>query len=301
MPYVPRKDFVPIDVLETYLTICETGSFTRASELLGLTQPAVSAQIKRLQQIVGGDLLSKSGGAIVQSDKAKHLQKYARRMLQLNDEVLNLSSFGRMFQTFRIGVSASFSEPLLVNTFTACSKVAGPDCSLKFKSAVSDELIKDIENGYIDLALVILSGSSISKTVAEWTEPLVWTRSADLVVRPGSPVPIVSLENSYLHRVALSAIEESGLNAVLKFAGGDFFSCYMAVKSGLGFFALPLRAKAHDLQLAKDRFLPLLPLVRVGVIAREGLDTDRWLEVVEEFTASVMAPTPAAQEGQRAV
>ncbi len=64
MAYKPRKILVPTELLESFIAVCELGSFTKAAEALSLTQPAISAQIKRLQQLVGGELFTKDSRGI---------------------------------------------------------------------------------------------------------------------------------------------------------------------------------------------------------------------------------------------
>ena len=55
---------IPTDLLRTLVTVVDLGSFTKAAASLGLTQPAVSSQIKRLQFLIGGDLFDRSGHGI---------------------------------------------------------------------------------------------------------------------------------------------------------------------------------------------------------------------------------------------
>ena len=51
---------IPIELLRTFVAIADLGSYTKAAEELELTQPAISAQMKRLQQLMGGEVFVKS-------------------------------------------------------------------------------------------------------------------------------------------------------------------------------------------------------------------------------------------------
>jgi DNA-binding transcriptional LysR family regulator len=51
---------IPTDLLRTLIAVVDLRSFTKAAASVGVTQPAVSAQIKRLQLLIGGDLLDRS-------------------------------------------------------------------------------------------------------------------------------------------------------------------------------------------------------------------------------------------------
>src|SRR6266567_1359326 len=51
---------IPIELLRTFVAIADLGNFTKAAQELELTQPAISAQMKRLQQLMGGEIFLKS-------------------------------------------------------------------------------------------------------------------------------------------------------------------------------------------------------------------------------------------------
>jgi DNA-binding transcriptional LysR family regulator len=51
---------IPIEIVRTVVAVAETGSLSKAGERLGLSQPAMSSQIKRIQNLVGGPLFSKT-------------------------------------------------------------------------------------------------------------------------------------------------------------------------------------------------------------------------------------------------
>ena len=55
---------IPTDLLRTLIAVVDLRSFTKAAQMLGVTQPAVSAQIKRLQSLIGYELLDKSAPGV---------------------------------------------------------------------------------------------------------------------------------------------------------------------------------------------------------------------------------------------
>ena len=75
---------IPTDLLRTFVTIIDVRGYTRAGERLGRTQPSISSQIKRLQDLLGVQLFSrdirKSGGVYL-SEEGEIVANYARRML----------------------------------------------------------------------------------------------------------------------------------------------------------------------------------------------------------------------------
>src|SRR5215831_5665631 len=83
---------IPTELLRTFVAVVDMRSFTRAAQSLGITQPAVSAQVKRLQQLLGGDLLDKSAPGVLLTLMGESVLGSARRLLAINDQILNLTA-----------------------------------------------------------------------------------------------------------------------------------------------------------------------------------------------------------------
>jgi DNA-binding transcriptional LysR family regulator len=72
---------IPIEVIRTLVAISDLGSYSRAGAKLGLTQPAISAQVKRAQAMVGGALFERTGpGAIGLTPLGGLVLRHARTM-----------------------------------------------------------------------------------------------------------------------------------------------------------------------------------------------------------------------------
>ena len=70
---------IPTEIVRTIVVISETGSFSKAGEKLGLSQPAISAQVKRLQILVGGNIFEKVTGGVSLTPKGKLVLSQARK------------------------------------------------------------------------------------------------------------------------------------------------------------------------------------------------------------------------------
>ncbi len=77
-----------ITTLRSFVAVADSGGVTRAAGFLHLTQSAVSMQLKRLEEMLGLDLLDRSGRTIALTASGEQLLAYARRMIALNDEVI---------------------------------------------------------------------------------------------------------------------------------------------------------------------------------------------------------------------
>lgn len=75
------------DKLETFVAVCETKNFTKAGELLGLTQPAVSHQIKKLEEELNAPVFLRKKGEIILSEEGEIALLYVKRMRALCEKM----------------------------------------------------------------------------------------------------------------------------------------------------------------------------------------------------------------------
>src|SRR6185436_9941847 len=95
---------IPTDLLRTFVAICELGSFTKTAHLLDLTQPAVSAHMRRLESMIGADLITKSLTGVVLTECGAEVLRHARRMLAINDQIVSGSGVEVQPQVVRVGI-----------------------------------------------------------------------------------------------------------------------------------------------------------------------------------------------------
>src|SRR5258707_11596317 len=79
---------IPTELLRTFVAVYELGSYTKAAQLFDLTQPAVSAHMKKLETILGGDLIEKKSSGISLTARGEQAMRSARRLLAINDELV---------------------------------------------------------------------------------------------------------------------------------------------------------------------------------------------------------------------
>src|SRR5580698_3706514 len=104
---------IPTEIVRTVVAISELGSFSKAGTKLGLSQSAISAQMKRLQALVGGDIFEKSGNGLSLSAKGRLILTHARKLLDANDQILSIGGSENDAQPTRLGLSAAFIDQFL--------------------------------------------------------------------------------------------------------------------------------------------------------------------------------------------
>jgi DNA-binding transcriptional LysR family regulator len=94
--------------LQAFCEVIERKSFSQAAERLGVTQPAVSLQVRALEKRLGTQLLDRSGRRVEPTDAGLRLYRGAQRLLQLEEEIVNdlaEQAAGDLAGSFEIGAS----------------------------------------------------------------------------------------------------------------------------------------------------------------------------------------------------
>ncbi len=102
-----------IDQLRTFIAISETGSFTKAAEVVNKTQSAVSMQMKRLEERLERPIFSRDGRASKLTEDGQRLLDYARRIVKLNVETLAAFSDAELSGRVRLGVPDDYADRYL--------------------------------------------------------------------------------------------------------------------------------------------------------------------------------------------
>jgi DNA-binding transcriptional LysR family regulator len=108
-----------IDQLKTFVAIVDTGSFTRAAEIVHKTQSAVSMQMKRLEERVGKPIFARDGRASKLTEDGERLLDYARRILRLNVECMATFSDAELAGRVRLGVPDDYADRYLRRSWPA--------------------------------------------------------------------------------------------------------------------------------------------------------------------------------------
>lgn len=263
---------IPTELLRTLVAVVDLRSFTKAAQALGVTQPAVSAQIKRLQVLLGSDILDKSAPGVSLTPMGDMIVDQARRMLSINDHILGLSIPSSQSQTIRIGVPGDFVSPHLPWTL-AEFRTHWPDVRFAVRNGRSPALIHELRQNELDLAIA-LSAASAQNARHQWLEETVWVRGPRIPFSPGDRIPLVSFsEECVFHRIAVEALQKAGRTHDTVYVSSSTTGVANAISAGLGVMALARsRAGIPGLTVWDDGPLPKLPDVSCGIYLRDSGD-----------------------------
>lgn len=230
-------------LLQSFVAIVETGSFTRAGERMHLTQSTISQQMRRLEQQLGCPLLDRSGRQVVTTAQGETLLGLARRILgllaQAGDRV------GEASLLLRLGVPEDFAAGAMTAVLAAFARQY-PEVRLEVQSDLSHALWQAFEAGELDLAL-IKQGRGQGEPIARWREPLAWVDSRDWPAGERDPVPLVVFPSEGLYRRQITdTLDARGIAWRIAYVSASLASLQGAVSAGIGVSLLPTRLLQPD-------------------------------------------------------
>jgi DNA-binding transcriptional LysR family regulator len=154
------------DQLASFLEVAKLSSFSRAAEKIYRTQPAISAQVRLLEQECGEKLFDRSGKKVMLTPAGEILRRYAEKILGLQKEALQ--AIAELNQTPRgklyIGANEATCLYVLPKTF-AHFKQLYPLVQISIYRNFSHKIIQKVQEGAVDLGIVTLPQSSTNMEV----------------------------------------------------------------------------------------------------------------------------------------
>lgn len=251
MKAITKDAILDIRAIRIFETVAVAGGFRKAAAALGLTQPAVSTAMKRLEEELGHELFVMVG-------RQKHLTDAGRELLALAGPALN--DWGRIGDrldealaggprgTLRIGAGESSLLYLLPPVVSAYRR-KHPLVTLTLVSQPYEESVAMLRDGSLDLAVRSLS----RVTPGVESQPLREVRRVLVTSRSGGPRlgrrpslaelaehPFVMPHRKSTSRAALvSAIEREGLRCRIALDAGGWEAVKLYVAQGLGIGLVP--------------------------------------------------------------
>lgn len=279
---------IPTDLLRTLVTVVDLRSFTKAAAFLGVTQPAVSAQIKRLQFILGADLFDRRVQGVSLTPHGEAVVLQARRLLSLNDQIVALGTTeAKSEMVIRLGTPSDFIASVLPDAL-ARFRSRQPDVRFSVRTGFYDPLLRQLHSGEIDI-LVALSIGVPQDARHCCAQEVVWVGGNKTRMKSGGLVPLVSYgEACVYHRLAVRTLRAAGLEWEDVFTAPNMHSMRVAVAAGLGVMPLTRRrAMSASMSIWEDAPLPKLPELYSGVYVREGGERRVYEELADEIAALI--------------
>lgn len=147
-----KLGFVELQQLETFVAVAEAGSITKAATRLHLSQPAVSAQIKSLEETTGLVLFERTTRGMVLSPAGQRLLGRAKATLAARQTLLDEAARlrGRIDGVVRIGLNANVSAHKMHGLVAAAAE-AHPELELTLRHGDTAQIVEGLREGRLDL------------------------------------------------------------------------------------------------------------------------------------------------------
>ena len=286
-----------IDQLRTFIAIADTGSFTRAAEVVNKTQSAVSMQMKRLEERLERPIFARDGRASKLTEDGQRLLDYARRIVKLNVETIAAFSDAALSGRVRLGVPDDYADRYLPEIMARFSR-SHPAVELSVICEPTVDLLERIDGNELDLAIVTNCESRrASETFRR--ERLLWVGSSRHSAHTQERLPLaLGRPTCAWRRIAVERLEGIGRPYHILFSSSNNGAAAAAVLAGLAVSVLPesgLRPGMRVLTSA-DGF-PELPSCRIGLV-RNAHETSALADALAEHIVSSLDNLSDAQAAE---
>lgn len=257
--------------LSTFVTVLSEGSMTAAADKLFLTQPAVSQQIRNLEEELGVDLLVRGVRQIKSTPQGEILYEHAKKILLLVGQAeVAIKSMGADMQgTLRIGTLNSLGLHLMSPIMSRLLKF-NPDLSVKVHYEKGEELIRLFKKGAIDILIIPDSEKEFSTSLEGVQKKFLlkeemWLVGSGTQIESGHeleltqlkkyPLVLFSEEYPAFEKKLMDLLKEKNVRYDIVFESSNVGTLKRVIESGLGWGWLP----AHSVkkQVRSGRLLKL--------------------------------------------
>jgi DNA-binding transcriptional LysR family regulator len=271
--------------IKYFLAIAEEGSINRAAAVLGIAQPALSRQVRLLEDELGVQLFRRTARGVHLTEEGENLRAATAAPLRQLELAMRYagSPLARVERGLHVGLPQTVAPVLAVPLVNALG-VAFPKVTFSLHVASTDELFKGLLRGSIDIA--VTSQPSDDRLFYEefLLEDLVVVGPVTSELRADSPVPFGELVALPLVLPASrtgvrAAVENAALRLKFTFLSRIETDSLQVIKalvgSGHGFSVMPLSACADEIETKRLRYAPLCePTLSVPLGATVGSATE---------------------------
>ena len=271
-----------LDAVQAFIHVAEFDSFTRAAEVMGTTQAAVSLKVKRLEARLACRLFERTPRYVRLSARGSVFLGRARELMEAHEHALAV--FAETRQRLAIGISDHVAGPELP-ALIARMNAQDPRLLIEIRIASSIDLLQSYDRRELDTVIVRLqAGRTGGEVLAD--ERFGWFAGPRWRHRAGDPLPIVTLaEPCGVRALAGRLLDAADMPWTETFVGGGVAAVAAAVTAGLGIAALaPRMLPLGAVDVGATLRLPDLP--RLPILLHTRVKDGRPREALAALSAA---------------
>lgn len=226
-----------VESLRVFLEVVDRGGFTAASKTLGITQPAVSLKIRRLEERIGAKLLLRQGRTLVVTAHGRDLLAHAAKVVDDHDRAVDHMRRSRLHGAVRLGFHTGAVSSGLLEVASRFNRTH-PDIDLAIRVSDSGRIAEMLEDGAIDIALMLVldCDDAVRPTDEIWRrDELCVVQGLEVDFTDEDPVPLVSYGSEGLYEPHLvAALQAAGRAHRVSVECPSVSGVRKAVEAGLG-------------------------------------------------------------------
>lgn len=276
---------LPMDLLRAFVTVAEFKGFTKAGELLGRSQPAISLQISRLEQLLDETLINREGKKIELTSAGEQFFDYANQILALNDQAISQFSKSAVIGKIRLGIPSEFATVLLPKIVGRFAK-AYPNVTLEVNCQLSKTLLSKSGRANHDIILALQNNPHQGDAETQVkVDKLVWVSSMGYNSQISTKVPLIVAPQGCIYRErAIKSLNQIKQSWQIIYNIPDLTGIQQAIQEGLGVTVLARSTVPETLkvQSASSRF-PELGDVGISLITAPKSDKNEAVHLLTDY------------------
>lgn len=277
---------LPTDLLRTFITVVELGGHSKAGAVLGRSQPAISLQIRRLEDLVRTPLLAQEGRTIQPTPAGEALLSFAREMVRINDEAVRYFHRSDMTGVLRIGLPTDYAVAFLQKTLTDFL-TQHPEVDLEIYCHLSRELHQHLRADDLDIIVATMPTARMPYLSRAWIEQPIWAGAEGIALSPERPIPLgAHLEGCAYRARMIDALDAAERRWRIVYTGPGISGLQNAVLNGFCVTALTRATMLPGMrELGPEDGLPGLEPLRVGLFYKHPRLSVAGLQLVSDLVA----------------
>lgn len=257
-------------LLKSFVAVAETGSFSRAADIVGRSQSAVSLQIKKLEEGLKCQLFDRNSREVALTDQGEIFLGYARRIIEIQWEAFSRLNEPDVRGEITLGTPEDFATHYLPGILASFSK-HHPHVQLHVTCDLTLNLLQEYKKNKLDILLVKRDPERVRGGTKVWQEPLIWAGAEHYQIK--SPLPLVLSPQPCIYRArALAALDRVRKPWQIAYTSPSLAGTIAAVRAGLGVTVLPANMVPEGLTpLRATHKLPQLANSEIALMKRDNL------------------------------
>lgn len=251
-----------LDNLRTFVAVIDRGGYAKAGDLLGRSQPAISLQIKRLEQQLGKRLFKKVGQKHQANNDGVLLYQYAQKMLAFNDDIFRQFQPTGLRGRLRLGIPSEFATTLLPNIIGEFSK-SYPEVALEVTSALSRSLLSEDGRREFDLVMALVDPEQQVDGELLLDDQLVWVGNKNQNLNSKELSLVLAPDGCVYRSRVITRLKQQTTQWRISYTNADLTGITAAIKQGMGISALAKSSVPAQLAIIKHKSLPELGRIKI--------------------------------------